>query len=386
MENNIDKLFKYLPDKDINWDLINKDLLSPFLKKMQETMQEPSWHAEGDVYTHTKMVCENLIKLDEYNSLTKIEKLVIFLSALFHDVAKPICTKIENGKIVSPKHGPKGAQIVREYLWTNFSLSGKKEYQEFRESICLLIKFHSLPINSHKELLDLKILKIACSQNLAPYFSNKLLVTLSKADALGRIGNDDETHFNNIANYTKRAIQLDCYDKAFNFPSDYTKYQYLNKAKIWYNQELYNPCFGKVIIVCGLPGTGKDTYIKNNYPNLNMISLDNIRKELKIKDNDDQGRVSQEAKNKMKEYLRSKTPFIFNATNLSTLIRQKYINIIHDYKANVEIIFLETEYQENLKRNKERKAYVSEHVINELISKIDIPEVDEAETIKWLCI
>ena len=117
-----------------------------------------------------------------------------------------------------------------------------------------------------------------------------------------------------------------------------------------------------------------------------MISLDNIRKELKIKDNDDQGRVSQEAKNKMKEYLRSKTPFIFNATNLSTIIRQKYINIIHDYKANVEIIFLETEYQENLKRNKERKAYVSEHVINELISKIDIPEVDEAETIKWLCI
>ena len=384
--NKINDLFKYLPSETIDWDLINKDLLYPYYKQMKETMQEPTWHAEGDVYTHTQMVCNKLINLDEYKELFEIEKLVLFLTCLFHDIAKPICTKMENGKIVSPKHAIRGSQMIREHLWKNLGLSGKKEYQSFRESICLLIRYHSTPINFHGDKLDKKILKVACTQNLAPYFSNKMLSITSTADALGRISNDDETHFNNIENYKKRAKQLDCFDKPFNFVSDYTKYQYFNKANIWYQQELYDKTVGKVIMVCGLPGTGKDTYINTKLNGLLMVSLDNIRDELKIKNNDAQGKVSQTAKEKIKEYLRTKTNFIFNATNLSAHIRIKYLNLFKDYNFKVEIIFLETEYNKNLERDNQRVKSVGKKIIDELLTKIDIPEVDEAEIIKWECV
>ena len=63
-----------------------------------------------------------------------------------------------------------------------------------------------------------------------------------------------------------------------------------------------------------------------------------------------------------------------------------YLNLFKDYNFKIEIIFLETEYNENLERDKQRKKSVGLAVINELLSKIDIPEVDEAEIIKWECI
>ena len=64
---------------------------------------------------------------------------------------------------------------------------------------------------------------------------------------------------------------------------------------------------------------------------LPSVSLDNIRDELKIKYNDDQGKVSQIAKEKIKEYLRTKTNFVFNATNLRAHLRIKYLNLFKDY-------------------------------------------------------
>ena len=51
-------------------------------------------------------------------------------------------------------------------------------------------------------------------------------------------------------------------------------------------------------------------------------------------------------------YLRKKEKFIFNATNLIQLNRQKLIKIFTDYHAKVKIIFLETAWDENILRNK----------------------------------
>jgi predicted kinase len=50
------------------------------------------------------------------------------------------------------------------------------------------------------------------------------------------------------------------------------------------------------------------------------------------------------------------------------------------------VIFLETEYQEMFKRNNNRKRYVSEKVINDMLEKLDIVEDFEAEIVEWLCI
>ena len=166
----------------------------------------------------------------------------------------------------------------------------------------------------------------------------------------------------------------------------YTKYQYLNSDSIWHYQSLYNSHYGTVYLICGLPGTGKDTYIKKHFKDLDVISLDDVRKELKISPNDDQGIVYNYAKEKAKVLLRNKKSFVWNATNLSNMIRDKQLNLFHDYSASVKIIFLETDLKTNLERNKTRSAVVREDIILKLLSSINIPEAFEAEEVQWVCL
>ena len=72
----------------------------PWAKAMADCQQDSEWHAEGDVWTHTKMVCRELILLDEWTSLSKDQQLVLLFTALFHDSAKPLTSQTdpENGR------------------------------------------------------------------------------------------------------------------------------------------------------------------------------------------------------------------------------------------------------------------------------------------------
>ena len=384
---NILKLYKYLPTDSINWDLIETELLLPFVLDMKNTMQEAKWHGEGDVWTHTKMVCEELIKLSEYKELPNHLKLTVFMAALFHDIAKPVCTKIVDGEIRSFKHPKIGAEITRNYLWKELGLSGKKEYQEFREAVVLLVKYHSEPTyldwEDDKEKL---IIKLSLNNNLSKFYNNKLLTLLATSDVLGRVSNTNEEKLCVIEEFMELSIKLECYDKAFKFNNTHTKIKYLENDNIWHYDSLYDSTWGEVILICGLPGTGKDTYINKHFPNYKVISLDDIREEIKIKPTDNQGEVYNIAKDRAKSYLREHIPFVWNATNITKMIRDKQIKLFHEYGARIKVIFLETEYQEMLKRNNNRKRYVSVKVINEMLEKLEIVEDSESEIVEWVCV
>lgn len=382
----IELLYKYLPKESIDWELLKTEIFNPFYFDMETTMQEPKWHMEGNVFVHTKMVCNTLISLDEYKELNIKEKLITFLACLFHDIGKITCTRILNGEIVSMGHAKAGSVRLREYLWKDLGMSGSKEYQEFREALCFYVRYHSIPIWDFDDKTERNIIKISLNSKLTKYFSIKLLAIISKADALGRISKDDDKHLSNIAKFINKAKEFDCYDKAFSFIDNYTKYQYFLKNNVWPYQSLYDDSWGEIILLCGLPGTGKDTYIKNNYPNMEVISLDDIREEIKVSPEDNQAKVYEVAKNKAKELLRNKKEFIWNATNLSNMIRDKQLKLFHDYNARVRIIFLEANYESNLQRNKNRKKYVPEKVINKLLSNINMPQDYEAYCVEWVVV
>jgi predicted kinase len=87
-----------------------------------------------------------------------------------------------------------------------------------------------------------------------------------------------------------------------------------------------------------------------------------------------------------KEYLRNHIPFIFNATNFTKLTRETQIDLFHQYNAKVKVIFLETSWEENIKRDKNRRYEVSEKIIDEMLAKLEMAEDFEAETVEWICI
>jgi putative nucleotidyltransferase with HDIG domain len=90
----------------------------PWCQSMANCDQDAQWHSEGDVWTHTKMVCQQLTELEQWPSLADHERTVLIFTALLHDAAKPITsqTDAETGRITSPNHAVKGEHVARGML------------------------------------------------------------------------------------------------------------------------------------------------------------------------------------------------------------------------------------------------------------------------------
>ena len=375
------------PEFSFDFEGVFETALSGLLEKMRKTPQNPAWHAEGDVWTHTKMVCEELCALEEFRSLPENERLVLSLSALLHDAGKPFVTRLVDGAYVSPGHAARGASEAREVLWRKAGLSGKREYQCLRESVCFLIRYHTQPAHLHEnENAAVKALKIAENVRLAPYFSAKNLCILTEADERGRINSDKEVRLLNIDLAREIFREARVWRSPYSFICETTRYACLSGKNVWKDQELFDDTWGEVILMCGLAGTGKDTYIKEHYPNLPVVSLDDIRCEMKVSPDENQGRVIQAAHEKARKYLRLKQPFVWNATSLMPSLRKNQVSLFEDYGARVKIVFLETGWAENIRRDKERKRTVSEKVIGDMLKKLVPPEAFEARNVVWECV
>ena len=82
------------------------------LKDIIDVPQNPQFHAEGDVWTHTMMVLDQAAKYR-----TKAENPKGFmLAALCHDYGKAVCTEIVDGRIRSIGHETEGLPLVEVFL------------------------------------------------------------------------------------------------------------------------------------------------------------------------------------------------------------------------------------------------------------------------------
>ena len=131
-----------------------------------------------------------------------------------------------------------------------------------------------------------------------------------------------------------------------------------------------------------IPASGKDHYIKNHL-DLPVLSLDNIRREHKIKPTDKKGtgRVVQMAKEEAKVYMRKKESFIFNATNITKDIRGRWISLFLEYRARVKIVYLEVPYKQLKKQNNNREYPVPLEVIDRLFDKLEMPDFGEGHEV-----
>lgn len=371
---------------NIPWSAIEEEL-SSFVLPMSRTEQNPVFHAEGDVWTHTKLVCQALVALEDFQSLPGNHRQAVFLAALLHDIGKVPTTRWEDGRWTSPNHALVGAKMAREFLWQQVGLCGTAEKQLLREQVCQLIRYHSTPPHAIDDPDGKRRLRsIAANGDLCPGFTLKQLCILSRADAMGRKCNDLAHMLEQIALCEELARESNCYDHPFPFPSDHTRYAYLSGKEIPPEIPLYDDTWGEVILLSGLPGTGKDTWIQANYPDLPVVSLDDIRTEQKIDPTDHQSPIIEMAKERAKELLRRKQPFIWNATNLSPMVRGKQLRLFAQYGAACRIVYLETDWTEQLRRNAGRSQAVPEQAICHMMKDLVLPEAREAHRVQWLCV
>ena len=370
----------------MDWKHIEHTILDAFKEVMQQTPQPPQWHGEGDVLTHTKMVVESLESMTEYQALAPRQQIEVRLAAWLHDIGKCRTTELIDGEIYAPHHGPTGAKMARLLLWQQYGLCGTPELVNLRETICLLIRYHDFP---HYAVVNdnglLRLHKIAANGELASDFSIKMLCILARADMLGRVCNDQDDVLERIALCEEMAKEEGCFDGPFPFPSLHTQHAYLSGRKVWKEQTLFDDTWGEVIMMSGLPGTGKDTWIRTHCPDLPMVSLDKLREQHKVLPTDNQGAIVQMAKEQAKALLRSHQPFVWNATNL-TPSRHALIELFETYQARVHMVYLETTLDEQMRRNNCRAAVVPQSVIDNMMARVIPPERHEATRVEWQCV
>ena len=68
--------------------------------------QEPEWHPEGDVWTHTLMVIDKARALNA--DLDRPRLITVMLGAVCHDLGKPATTAVIDGRIRSLDHEEAG--------------------------------------------------------------------------------------------------------------------------------------------------------------------------------------------------------------------------------------------------------------------------------------
>lgn len=385
---NYGHLLAMVPDAPhwrIDCEKIETSALRDHVDAMRHTPQSVRWHAEGDVWTHTRMVCESLISMQEYRQLPQVQRQILFMAALLHDVGKPMTTRQEGEHWVAPSHSTKGALFARYILWKEFGMCGTPELQTMREAVVLLIKQHSFPPYAlEKEENVRKMISIAASAELVPDFSLSLLHLLSKADALGRECEDKTDFVAQVDLFAELAKEHECYDGPVNFASDCTRRTYLAGGDVWPQQELYDESWGEVVMLCGLPGTGKNYWINRNCKDKPVVSLDDIRRKHKLSPDGSQGYVASLGKEEAKTYLRRHQPFVWNATNLTVDIRRQLIDLFESYGAAVRIVYLETDWETQLCRNAAREDKVPEKTLDAFLRKLSVPEIHEARRVEWI--
>lgn len=131
-------------------------------------------HAEGDVWEHTKMVV-NVI-MNENSHRSDDEKIILFFSALFHDIGKPSTLAWNEKKKdwTNYKHADVSAEMVKTIL----ASSGIPK--RFHQAIIELVENHMVDVS----ITDKKIKQKAEDFKSANW---DLLMSLRIADGLGRM-------------------------------------------------------------------------------------------------------------------------------------------------------------------------------------------------------
>lgn len=403
------KLFEQIragasPGFDVIYDAIVGEL--PLLRELANTPQDPEWHAEGDVHVHTSMVVDEVYRtIDQYHRpLSADERLTVVLGAALHDIGKPLTTgEAEiHGKlrIVAKRHDDHGRSYVA------YRLAELGVDPETIDGVLAIIGHHHDP----KRLLR-RDETMARFRRLARLASLEHLYLVELADMRGRDCRDQQEQLDIVELFRLQAEDHDIFstepyagwreeieDALEGFDDRTRKFVFGEAIRAAERGDIVMPAeevarsygyrdeYSHLIVLCGPSGSGKSTWIAQHAADYDIVSLDELRRELtgSAADQRKNGEVRQLSVERLKQSLRANRNVVWDATNLRRDFRRLPVNLGYDYGAFVTLVVLQPTVKQAQQRNRQRERSVSDDVLARQFESAQFPYADEAHEVLFV--
>ena len=141
--------------------------------------QDPEWHPEGEVFTHTMLVLDRAHEL--IDDLPYAKQVTVMLAALAHDFGKPATTEFIEGRWRSRGHEEAGIEPTQSFL-DRLNLHTLAGY-DVRTQVIALVRDHLKPGEFYKKRAEVGD---GAFRRLARKCEPDLLYRVARADSLGR--------------------------------------------------------------------------------------------------------------------------------------------------------------------------------------------------------
>ena len=155
--------------------------LLPEMVPLYDCPQDPEWHPEGDVWTHTLMVVDEARRRN--GDLDRPRLATVMLGAVCHDLGKPATTAVIDGRWRSPGHEAAGVAPATRVL-DRFNVQTIDGF-DVRRQVLGIVAEHLRPSAFHKAR---ESVGDGAFRRLAARVDLELLVRFARADCHGRSG------------------------------------------------------------------------------------------------------------------------------------------------------------------------------------------------------
>lgn len=142
----------------------------------------------------------------------------------------------------------------------------------------------------------------------------------------------------------------------------------------------------KLIMMCGVPGSGKSTWVRNNFPDITPVSRDAIRFEILDKRGGDYFAYEDEVFEKFIHQIIGSLMVdevtIADATHLNVKSRAKVLKEVVKFADEIEAVVMDVHLLTALERNdmREGRACVPRGVIRRMYFQMETPTATEGFT------